>query len=143
MTVASILKAKGRHVETTRPDTTLYTVLWDLKRKNIGAVVVTDDADRVLGILSERDIVRALTERGAKLLTSMVSEVMVAPVFCTPDEPIDSVMARMTRSRVRHLAVVEAERLCEIVSIGDVVKHRLDELKLEASVLRDSLMSRH
>jgi CBS domain-containing protein len=144
MSVASILKAKGAHVETTRPDTTLYTVVWDLKVKGIGALVVSEDGSTVLGLISERDIVRGLTERGTKLLTVPVSELMTSPpVTCTPGESITAVMARMTRLRVRHLPVVEGGKLCGIVSIGDVVKHRLDDLELEANVLRENLMASH
>ena len=144
MSVASILKAKGAHVETTRPDTTLYTVVWDLKVKGIGALVVSEDGSTVLGLISERDIVRGLTERGTKLLTVPFSELMTSPaVTCTPRESITAVMARMTRLRVRHLPVVEGGKLCGIVSIGDVVKHRLDDLELEANVLRENLMANH
>jgi CBS domain-containing protein len=144
MSVASILKAKGAHVETTRPNVTLYTVVWSLKVKGIGAQVVSEDGTTVLGLISERDIVRGLTEHGTKLLTLPVSELMTSPaVTCTPGESIRAVMARMTRYRVRHLPVVEDGKLCGIVSLGDVVKHRLDELELEANVLRENLMTSH
>lgn len=142
MSVASILKAKGAHVETTRPDTTLYTVVWSLKVKGIGAQVVSEDGTTVLGLISERDIVRGLTEHGTNLLTLPVSKLMTSPaVTCTPEEGVRAVMARMTHYRVRHLPVVEGGRLCGIVSLGDVVKHRLDELELEANVLRQNLMT--
>ncbi len=144
MSVALILKAKGTHVETARPDATLYTVVWTLKVKGIGALVVSDDGTTVLGLISERDIVRGLTEQGTRLLALPVSELMISPaVTCTPGESIRAVMTRMTRYRVRHLPVVEGGKLCGIVSLGDVVKHRLDELELEANVLRESLMTSH
>ena len=144
MSVESILKAKGAHVETTRPDTTLYTVLWDLKLKGIGALVVSEDGTTVLGLISERDIVRGLAEHGAKLLSLPVSQLVTAPVVtCTPRESITAVMARMTRHRARHLPVVDGGQLCGIVSIGDVVKHRLDELEQEGNILRESLIVRH
>jgi CBS domain-containing protein len=144
MSVESILKAKGAHVETTRPDTTLYTVVWDLKLKGIGAFVVSEDGTAVLGLISERDIVRGLAEHGTKLLSLPVSQLVTSPVVtCTPRESITAVMARMTRHRVRHLPVVDGGKLCGIVSIGDVVKHRLDELELEANILRENLMARH
>jgi CBS domain-containing protein len=144
MSVALILKAKGTHVETTRPDTTLYTVVWSLKVKGIGAEVVSEDGITVLGLISERDIVRGLTQHGTKLLALPVSELMTSPaVTCTPGESIRAVMARMTRYRVRHLPVVEGGKLCGIVSIGDLVKHRLDELELETGVLRENLMTGH
>ncbi len=144
MSVALILKAKGAHVETTRPDATLYSVVWSLKVQGIGAQVVSEDGITVLGLISERDIVRGLTEHGTKLLTLPVSELMTSPaVTCTPAESIGAVMARMTRYRVRHLPVVEGGKLCGIVSLGDVVKHRLDELELETNVLRENLMTSH
>jgi len=144
MKVAAILKAKGAHVETTRPDTSLYTVVWDLKRKGIGAFVVTDDGTTVLGMISERDIVHGLAEHGTKLLAIPVSQAMTSPVVtCTPEDSVTAVMARMTRYRVRHLPVVEDGRLAGIVSIGDVVKHRLDEVEMEANILREALMIRH
>ncbi len=144
MSVALILKAKGARVETTRPDATLYTVVWSMNVKGIGAQVVSEDGITVLGLISERDIVRGLTEHGIKLLTLPVSELMVSPAAtCTPGESIRTVMTRMTRYRVRHLPVVEGGKLCGIVSLGDVVKHRLDELELEANVLRENLMTSH
>lgn len=145
MTVGAILKAKGSHVETTRPNTTLYTVAWELKSKNIGAlVVVGEDTTKILGMISERDLVRQLIEHGAQLLALPVSKVMTTPVLtCTPDDRVTGVMARMTRYRVRHLPVIESGRLAGIVSIGDLVKHRLDELELEANILRETLMVSH
>jgi len=145
MTVASILKAKGSHVETVSPDTTLHTVVWELKTKNIGALVVVSAHDhKILGIVSERDVVRQLTEHGGHLMALPVSKIMSAPVItCTPEERITGVMARMTRHRVRHLPVVAGGRLVGIISIGDVVKYRLDELELEANVLRETLMVSH
>jgi CBS domain-containing protein len=145
MTVAAILKAKGSHVETTHPDTTLYTVAWQLKSRNIGAlVVVGEDDTRILGMISERDVVRALIEHDAHVLALPVSRVMTTSVFtCTPRDRITAVMALMTRHRVRHLPVLDDRRLVGIVSIGDVVKHRLDELELEANVLRETLMISH
>src|SRR5215467_7931261 len=132
MTVAAILKTKGSHVETTRSDTTLYSVAWQLKSRNIGAlVVVGEDGASILGIVSERDVVRALIEHDTRVLT------------CTPRDRVTAVMALMTRHRVRHLPVVEGGRLAGIVSIGDVVKHRIDELELEANTLRETLMVGH
>src|SRR5262245_39453396 len=144
MSVASILKVKGTQVETAPPDTTLYTVVWTLKAKRIGAIVVSEDGRTVPGLVSEHDIIRGLTEHGATLLTLPVSALMTSPVItCALGESITAVMARMTRHRARHLPVVEGGKLCGIVSIGDVVKHRLDELQLEADVLRENLMTSH
>jgi CBS domain-containing protein len=144
MKVASILRAKGAHVETARPETTVFTVAWELKLKGIGALVVSEDGTTVRGLISERDIAHGLTEHGPKLLGLPVSQVMTAPVVtCTPEDSITAVMALMTRHRVRHLPVVDGGRLCGIVSIGDVVKHRLDELEMEANILRETLMTSH
>jgi CBS domain-containing protein len=144
MRVSSILKSKGTHVETTRPDTTVFSVVWALKTKGIGALVVSEDGATPLGVISERDIVRGLTEHGPQLLGLPVSRVMTSPVItCGPDDTVTALMARMTRHRVRHLPVLDSGRLRGIVSIGDVVKHRLDELELEANVLREALMTSH
>ena len=144
MSVASILKTKGPHVQTTRPSTTLYTAVWELRAHGIGALVVSEDGVTVLGMLSERDVVRGLTEHGTRLLSAPVSELMTSPVItCTPAESITAVMARMTQHRIRHIPVLEGGKLCGIVSIGDVIKYRLDELQLEADVLRESLIASH
>ena len=145
MTVAAILRAKGTHVETTTPETTLFTATWNLKIKGIGAlVVVSGDGDHILGIISERDIVRALIEHGEQLLALPVSKAMTSPVLtCAREDRVTAVMARMTRHRVRHLPVVEGGKLAGLISIGDVVKYRLDELELEANVLRETLMVSH
>jgi CBS domain-containing protein len=144
MRVSSILKSKGTHVETTRPDTTVFSVVWALKTKGIGALVVSEDGATPLGVVSERDIVRGLTEHGPQLLGLPVSRVMTSPVItCAPEDTVTALMARMTRHRIRHLPVLEGGRLRGIVSIGDVVKHRLDELELEANVLREALMTSH
>lgn len=142
MKVASILKAKGESVVTTPPDTTLSAVLWELRSKGIGALVVSQDGTSVLGLISERDIVHALAEHGSKLLGMRVSQVMARSIVtCTPEDSITKVMAQMTRHRARHIPVVEGGTLRGIVSIGDVVKHRLDELELEANVLREAFIA--
>ncbi len=141
MTIASILNRKGAHVETSRPDATVGSAAWDLKLKGIGALVVSEDGKTVLGVISERDIVRALTEHGPRLLALPVSRVMAPAVTCRPEDSITVAMALMTRHRVRHLPVVGGDHLCGIVSIGDVVKHRLDEMELEANILRETLIA--
>lgn len=145
MTVAGILKVKGTHVETTSPETTIYSAAWELKVKNIGAlVVVGGDGATILGMISERDLVRGISEYGAHLHAFPVSKVMTTPVLtCTPEERVTAVMVRMTRHRVRHLPVVDGGKLSGIISIGDVVKSRLDELELEANVLRETLIVSH
>ena len=143
MTVAAILKTKGTHVETIRPDTTLRVAAWQLRVNRIGALVVTED-DRVHGIISERDIVRVLAEHGPDVVRLRVADVMTTAVkTCSPHDGLTAVMARMTRDRIRHLPVVEGGHLAGIVTIGDVVKYRLDELELEANILRDTLIASH
>jgi CBS domain-containing protein len=144
MTVASVLKHKGTHVETIRPDARVRSAVWALHLKGIGALVVSDDDRTVLGIVSERDVVRGLTEHGARLLTLPVSQLMTAPVItCAPDSSINAVMELMTRHRVRHLPVLDHDHLVGIVSIGDVVKHRLEEMELETNVLREAFIVSH
>ena len=143
MKVASILKAKTSRVVTIPAGTSIATSARLLRDEHIGALVVSEDGATVVGIITERDIVHGLADRGPSLLDFPVSLVMTrAPVTCTPDDDIRTVMGRMTRLRVRHLPVVVDRRLQGIVSIGDVVKHRLDELELEAGVLRDAFLAR-
>jgi len=145
MTVAAILKVKGSHVDTTSPDTTAFSAAWELKVKNIGAlVVVSEDGATILGMVSERDLARGICEHGTDLQSLPVSKLMTTPVLtCSPDERITAVMVRMTRHRVRHLPVIDGMRLAGIVSLGDLVKSRLDELELEANVLREALFVSH
>jgi len=143
MKVASILKVKGSTVATTPPRTSIATAARLLRDQHIGALIVSEDGATVLGIITERDIVHGLADRGPSLLDLPVSLVMThEPVTCALDDDIPTVMGRMTRLRVRHLPVVVGGRLQGIVSIGDVVKHRLDELETEANVLRDAFLAR-
>ena len=144
MKVSAILRAKGLHVETVTPNTTLTTVAWEFRSKGIGALVVTDGDGSMLGLISERDIVYGIAEHGARLLGMRVSRVMNRSVVtCAPEDSITDVMVNMTRHRVRHVVVLDNGRVHGIVSIGDVIKYRLDELELEANVLRDTLLTRH
>ena len=144
MKVASILKVKGSSVATTQPDATIATVARELTRQGIGALVVSENGASVLGMIGERDIVHGLAEHGARLLDMRVAQLMTrAVITCVPDDSITRVMAQMTRHRVRQIPVVEGGRLQGIVSIGDVVKHRLDELETEANVLREAFLARH
>ncbi|MDQ3897707.1 MAG: CBS domain-containing protein [Actinomycetota bacterium] len=144
MKVDGILKAKGRAVETITPEATVQLALHKLATLGIGALVVTGDGQEVLGTVSERDVVRGLNRHGARLLELTVADVMSrgGPV-CTPDESLHDLMADMTRSRHRHIPVVEGGQLCGVVSIGDVVKHRLEEMELEVNVLRDHYIATH
>lgn len=143
MKVTSILKAKGGHVATVRPDATIAAVVRELTVRSIGAVVVSEDEVNLLGLVSERDIVHALGVYGARTLDLRASDIMTRrPVSCRPEDSVTRLMADMTRHRVRHLPVVEEGRLQGIVSIGDVVKHRLDELETEANILREAFIGR-
>ncbi|WP_158815918.1 CBS domain-containing protein [Methylocapsa sp. S129] len=138
MSVAQILAAKGGDVITTQPHRTLMEAVELLASKGIGAVVVADAGKNVLGILSERDIMRAIGARGASALTEAVSRHMTAKVFTvTEDTAIDSVMETMTNGRFRHVPVVSNGKLIGLVSIGDVVKHHVNEIETEHRALRD------
>jgi CBS domain-containing protein len=144
MKVASILKRKGHAVVTVRPEASIAAAIRELTDKSIGALVVSDETGSVLGLISERDIVQALARFGTLRLDLRVSDVMMRHVVtCREDDAITRVMDLMTRHRVRHLPVVEDGQLRGIVSIGDVVKHRLDELETEANVLREAFLARH
>jgi CBS domain-containing protein len=146
MKVRAILDTKGRRVITIRPEASVSTAVHRLVLERIGALVVSEDGHKALGIISERDIVRALAESGSDLITSgrHVTELMEHNVItCTPEDSIKQVMAEMTRRRVRHLPVIEGGGLAGIVSIGDVVKSRLEEVELEADVLREAYIASH
>jgi CBS domain-containing protein len=142
MNVAQILKRKGRDVLTTAPHHTLRDAARSLGERHVGAVVVADATGRVLGILSERDIVRAIGDRGPESLGEPVSQHMTAnPTTVGEEADIDELMQLMTAGRFRHLPVVVGERLAGIVSIGDIVKHHVDELHHERDSLREYIAS--
>jgi CBS domain-containing protein len=138
MSVRAILEAKGSQVATVPADATIRVALDKLKIGNYGALVVSDDGETVQGIISERDIVRAMAEHGNDLLTTPVARLMTRQVHtCRLSDKVKELMGVMTRHRIRHVPVVEDGRLCGLISIGDVVKTRVDELETETSVLRD------
>ena len=138
MDVASILRIKGSSVATAPPEATITDIAAKLKEEKIGALVVSEDGIKVLGIISERDIVRGLADHGLDLLEKRAEELMTAEVMtCTPNDTTGDLMAVMSEKRIRHIPVTENGELCGIVSIGDVVKDRLDEIEREASALRD------
>ena len=144
MKVEGILKGKGHEVQTVGPDTAVVLAVDRLSSMQIGALVVSGDGKRVDGVISERDVVRGLAHHGQRLLDMKVSEVMARHVpVCSPDDPIQEVMAQMTRTRNRHIPVVQGGQLYGLVSIGDLLKNRLEELELQTNVLRDSYISRH
>jgi CBS domain-containing protein len=142
MTVSIILAAKGRNVVSVEPNATLSSAVALLAEKRIGAVVVLGVDSRIVGILSERDIVRALAERGAAALDAPVSQIMTRKVStCTETETIPSIMERMTEGKFRHVPVVDRGRLVGIVSIGDVVKHRLQQMESDSAAMRDYILT--
>ena len=142
MDVRTILAAKGAAVYATQPHHTLEEAASLLSGKGVGAVLVTDGADRLLGILSERDIVRALGRLGADALRDAVSLHMTKDVVsCSLDDRLADLMGLMTTGRFRHLPVLDAGRLVGVVSIGDVVKHRLTEMEAETRALEHYISS--
>ena len=135
MRISDILRTKGSAVATVTETTTVAALLTELAIQNIGAMVVIGP-DGVQGIVSERDVVRHLHEHGADLLRRPVADIMSpVAVTCGPQDPVDDLAALMTNNRVRHVPVLDGGRLAGIVSIGDVVKHRMDELQAERQQL--------
>jgi CBS domain-containing protein len=138
MSVEHILSAKGREVVTIGPDVTIADAAECLSNRRIGAVVVVDGGGAVLGIISERDVVRAVADSGAEALAAPVSSRMTAKVVtCGPTSSIDEIMGLMTDGKFRHVPVIEGGRLAGIISIGDVVKQRLSDVESEHRALRD------
>jgi CBS domain-containing protein len=142
MTVKAILAAKGGEVTTIEPTANLAAAATLLAQRGIGALVVTGADRRVVGIVSERDIVRALAAHGAAALELPLTDIMSRKVVtCGVSDTISSLMERMTEGKFRHLPVIEQGQLGGIVSIGDVVKHRLHEMECEQSALRDYIQT--
>lgn len=137
MTVAAILADKGRRVVTLKPEDSLAEVVRTLAANKIGALILTDADDAIAGIISERDIVRALVSEGASALSQASSHFMSSEVVtCREEDTIDVVMERMTAGRFRHMPVVKHERLIGLVSIGDVVKRKIEKAEREAAEIR-------
>ena len=139
MKVSDVLRSKGSEVITIKPDETISGLLALLAEHRIGAVVVSTDGSSVEGIVSERDIVRHLHSSGTSVLEATVSQIMTSEVTTgTADDNIADLAGTMTEQRVRHVPIVDREgKLAAIVSIGDIVKHRLSELQSERDQLRD------
>lgn len=138
MRISEILRTKGSDVVTIAPDASVRRLLALLAERNVGAVVVSQDGSAIEGIVSERDIVRRMHERGAGLLDGPVSSIMTSPVrTCGPGDDVDGLRAIMTEHRIRHLPVVRDDRLAGLVSIGDVVKSTIAELETEREQLVD------
>jgi CBS domain-containing protein len=137
MSIEDILRRKGTEVTTIGPEASTKSAADWLRAKNIGALVVTS-GNAVLGLISEREIVQAFSRYGETAASMPVKETMKYGVTTvSPDESVNRVMNLMTRHRVRHMPVLRGGNLAGIVSIGDVVKYRLEELELETNVLRD------
>ncbi|MGF1651555.1 MAG: CBS domain-containing protein [Hyphomicrobiaceae bacterium] len=142
MNVAAILKTKGHEIVTVNQDATLEMVAGTLAENRIGAVVVLGTRGDVAGIISERDIVRMIARDGASALLQSAGSAMTRDVAtCGPGDTLDDVMELMTNGRFRHAPVIESDKLVGIISIGDVVKHHIAEVELEASALKTYLVA--
>ena len=138
MTVRAILDTKGHQVESVQPGAKLSAAVKILGERRIGAVLVLNMAERIEGILSERDIVRVLSERGAAVLDEPISNVMTRKVIsCRPSDTVSAIMEMMTLGKFRHLPVLEEDRVVGLISIGDIVKWRVREYENEQEALRD------
>ncbi len=142
MTVTSILTVKGKDVVTIEPTATLSDAVKLLASRRIGALIVRGAGDRLVGIISERDIVRALSERGAAALAIPVGQAMTREVAsCGENDEIGTIMERMTAGKFRHMPVMNRDELVGVISIGDVVKDRLHAMEQETEAMRDYIRS--
>lgn len=144
MHVQNILDEKGNRVVTTQPNATIAATSRLLSEHRIGAVLVTDEAGDIVGVISERDIVKGLARDGASVTDRTVADLMTRNVHtCQPGDTIAEIMAVMTERHIRHLPVMANGRWIGMISIGDVVKYRLDEAKLEVDSLREYVLAAH
>jgi CBS domain-containing protein len=142
MHVKNILSVKGSNVVSIEPTATVETAVRTLAHHKIGALLVLGPDRRIIGILSERDIVRVLAEQGAGALTQPLAQVMTRKVFtCSPSETIGVIMERMTAGKFRHVPVIDQDQVVGVVSIGDVVKYRVLEMEHESAALRDYIQT--
>lgn len=138
MQVSAILKTKGSAVKTIRPQAPVRAVAQALRSESVGVMVVTDEVGTLKGIISERDLARGMADLGESLFGKTAADLMTTQVVtCTPDDSVAGIARVMTQRRIRHLPVMTGRKIVGLVSIGDVLKHRLDEVQLEANVLRD------
>ena len=138
MIVSSILKQKGADVETTHPEVSVAEAARRLTEKGIGSLVVCEPQGKVVGILSERDIIKGISTHGQAVVGLPIKSIMTdGTISCAPDDQVKHIMSVMTRQRVRHIPVLVDRKLVGIVSIGDLVKSRLGQTELEVNVLRD------
>jgi CBS domain-containing protein len=139
MNIESILAVKGREVRTIRPEATVAEAVRRMRAETVGSLVVSDDDVRIHGIVSDRGIMNAIADRGVAAMNERIGNMMTKEVFtCSPEDRVSAIMGLMTQRRIRHIPVVDSQgQLCGIISIGDVVKHRLDEIQREADALRE------
>jgi CBS domain-containing protein len=139
MDIESILAVKGRQVRTIRPDAKVAEAVRRMHQERVGALVVSEDGATIGGIISDRGIMNAIAERGVEVMHDTVASMMTREVFtCTPQDHVSAIMVLITERRIRHIPVLDRDgRLNGLVSIGDVVKHRLDEIQLEAESMRE------
>lgn len=143
MRISTLLAAKGSAVSTIRGDATVAEAVEELTRHRVGALVVSDDGHTIDGIVSERDVVRKLAEFGVTVVDELVSSIMSTTVVtASPDDDTESLMRTMTERRIRHVPVVDGDRLAGIVSIGDVVKDRIEELEKNRTELIEYITAR-
>jgi CBS domain-containing protein len=136
MRISDVLHAKGGHVIKIRQTDTVMSAVQRLAEHRIGALLVEDQWMKPVGIFSERDFVNAISHHGAAVLDSSVQQLMSSPIItCNSSDRVDAILATMTTKKIRHLPVIDEGKLLGMISIGDLVKHRLDEKELEASVL--------
>lgn len=141
LTVAAILADKGGEIFTVPPKMTVKEVVAELNRRRVGALVVIDSGNQPVGIISERDVVRNADIKGLEVFDNPVQDIMTAnPKTCTPDDKLEDVMKRMTEGRFRHLPVVNAGKLCGLVSIGDAVRHRMLEIEYENLKMKQAIV---
>lgn len=142
MHVSSVLRQKGADVASVGADQTIAETAALLSQKQIGAALVLAPSGDVLGVISERDIVRGIAASGQNCLTLTVRSLMTENVItCSPDDKLDDIMSMMTEHRIRHLPVMDGGRLAGIISIGDVVKNRVAEIEMESKAMREYIAS--
>jgi len=143
MRISTLLANKGSAVASIPSDATVARAVEELGRHQVGALVVSGDGQTIDGIVSERDIVRAMGERGVTVVGDLISSIMSATVTtCSPEDDTESLMRIMTERRIRHVPVTDGGRLCGIVSIGDVVKERIEELEKNRTELLEYITAR-
>ena len=143
MLISDVLRAKGRNVVKAAVTDTVRDAVHSLAENRIGAVVVEDQWMHLVGVFSERDFINAVASHGAAALDLQVHDLMSAPIIsCRSVDRLEAVLVTMTLAKIRHVPVIDGDRLSGIVSIGDLVKHRLDEKELEANVLLDLMRMR-